>query len=65
MGDVTPMSRLTHNQVLLLRAVADGHVLWRRHLRCGWAIRRADVRSGGPGGALGRRVDAAITNAKG
>ncbi|RAS59403.1 hypothetical protein C8D87_11415 [Lentzea atacamensis] len=44
----------------LLRAVQEGKVAWRHHLRAGWAIRRTDVRSTGPGGGLGRRVTQAI-----
>ncbi len=51
-------SALPTEQLALLRAVQAGHVAERDHLRCGWAVRRTDVRSSGPG--LGRNVTTAI-----
>jgi hypothetical protein len=53
-------STLTASQRTLLRAVQAGHVAERHHLRCGWAARRTDARSSGPGGGLGRNVTTAI-----
>lgn len=49
-------AKLSASQLDLLRAVRAGHVAERHHLRCGWAVRRTDVRSSGPGGGMGRNV---------
>lgn len=51
---------LSPAQLSLLRAVAAGQVAWRHHAAAGWAIRRQDVSSGGPGGRLGARVNSAV-----
>jgi hypothetical protein len=50
---------LSREQVVLLRAVGAGNVVWRHAPRSGWSIRRRDVVSG-PSGDLGARVTGAV-----
>ena len=55
---------LTARQAELLAAIGRGEVAHRYHLRCGWAARwhtlhGRDLKSGGPGGGMGRNVNAA------